>query len=308
MKNTEWLKTTDEHNLFLHRFTEPNQTPTLIVHINHGMSEHSGRYQTFAEQLLQAGIFVYAHDHRGHGKSGEAEGLLGHFSDDDGFEKAVGDIARVHQQIHKDFPGVPIVLFGHSMGSFLVRRYIQKFPKSVDGVMLSGTGAGQGTIGKVGQALAKSEAKLFGKRHKSKLMNALTFGSYQRAFKDRGSWLSRDETETDAYKQDPLCGYLSTAQFYVDLLSGIEKVHKQHQNDAMNVAIPLLIISGDEDPVGGNGDGVKKVIQHYKDAHFKDVTSHLYPGARHELLFETNRDEVISDMINWLKTKPFRQQ
>lgn len=296
---TSYVTSKDKTLLHLYRYTN-EKTPTLILQFAHGMGEHAGRYQDFFNYLSERGIFIFAHDHRGHGKTAEKNGVLGHYSDHDGFEKAVDDLLLVSDLIKEAYPRTPKVIMGHSMGSFLVRRFIERYPNECDAVILSGTGYHQGLTGKAGQLLSLIETKLFGKTHRSKVLDALSFGQYQKHFKNRGSWLSRDEVIVKAYQNDPFSGYVSTSQFYLDLLTGIERLHKQTEVNKVNKDTPILLISGDEDPVGDFSEGVKKVAADYKHAGIKSVDVILYPGGRHEMLFETNRDEVAEDVYQWL--------
>lgn len=298
--DTRFLASKDQTLLYLYRYTN-ERTPKLILQFAHGMGEHAGRYQDFFNYLLERDIFIYAHDHRGHGKTAEKNGVLGHYDDHDGFEKAVDDLLLVSDMIKQDYPATPKVIMGHSMGSFLVRRFIERYQNECDAVILSGTGYHQGLTGKAGQLLSLIETKLFGKTHRSKVLDALSFGQYQKQFKDRGSWLSRDEKSVKAYEEDPLSGYIATSQFYHDLLTGIERLHKQTEVEKINKATPILLISGDDDAVGDFSKGVKKVAADYKQAGIKSVDTHFYPDGRHEMLFETNRAEVTEDIFKWLK-------
>jgi len=299
MMDTRFLTSQDQTLLYLYRYTNEKR-PKLILQFAHGMGEHAGRYQAFFNYLLERDIFIFAHDHRGHGKTAEKNGVLGHYDNHDGFEKAVTDLKLVNDVIQADYPDTPIVMMGHSMGSFLVRRFIERFPNDCDAVILSGTGYHQGLTGKAGHLLSLIETKLFGKTHRSKLLDKLSFGQYQKQFKDRGSWLSRDVASVNAYREDPLSGYVATSQFYHDLLTGIERLHKQAEVNKINKTTPILLISGDDDPVGDFSKGVKKVAADYKQAGIQSVETILYPGGRHEMLFETNRDEVTADIYQWL--------
>ncbi len=296
---TSYVTSKDNTSLYLYRYTN-ERTPKLIFQFAHGMGEHAGRYQDFFNYLLERDIFIFAHDHRGHGKTAEKNGVLGHYDDHDGFEKAVTDLKLVNDMIHAQYPDTPVVMMGHSMGSFLVRRFIERYPSECDAVILSGTGYHQGFTGKLGQLVSLIETKLFSKTHRSKLLDALSFGQYQKHFKDRGSWLSRDEAAVADYDQDPLSGYIATSQFYHDLLTGIERLHNQTEVSKINKNLPILLISGDDDPVGDFSNGVKKVAADYKRAGIASVDTIFYPGGRHEMLFETNKDEVTADIYQWL--------
>jgi len=300
MLETTWLTQSDGERIFVRKWLDQSTQQKGIVQIAHGMAEHGGRYQAFAEILTEQGYVVYAQDHRGHGMTGKEMGIMGHFADHDGFERAVDDIKEINDQIKANHPNLPIILFGHSMGSFLVRRYIQRYQTSFDGVVISGTSAGKGIIGKIGRLIAKLEIKRLGARTESKLMDQLSFGHFNKGYTEPKSWLSRDKDAVKTYNHDPLCGFISSAKFYDDLLYGIEKIHQRKEIAKVNRHLPILIISGDADPVGGFSKGVNQVVKSYQKHGSETLDIKLYEEARHELLFETNRDQVIEDLITWL--------
>lgn len=294
-----FIKSSDGTLLRLYRYTNA-RTPKLILQFSHGMGEHAGRYHEFFEFLLEHDVFVFANDHRGHGQTAEKNGLLGHYADEDGFEKAVTDLKLVDALIKDAYPNTPCAIMGHSMGSFLVRRFIERFPNEKQAVILSGTGYHQGFTGKAGQWLSFIETKIFSKTHRSKLLDRLSFGQYQRHFKNRGSWLSRDEAIVKAYREDPFSGFVATSQFYYDLLTGMEVLHKKTELEKVNKETPILLISGDEDPVGGFSKGIERVASDYKEVGVKTIDIILYPEGRHEMLFEINRLDVQEDIYQWL--------
>lgn len=281
----------------------PEGDPTAIVQIAHGMAEHAGRYERFADALTEAGYAVYAEDHRGHGRTGEAA-TLGHLADHDGWDKVVEDLAAVTGHALGEHPGLPVVLFGHSMGSFLTRTYLARHGSDLSAAVICGTAGDPGVMGTLGRLVARTEAKLRGARHTSTMMNKLTFGAYNSAFKPNRTdfdWLSRDNAEVDKYIDDPLCGFVCTSTFYVDLLGGLAVANRDDTAAAVPSDLPLLVISGEQDPVGGdNATGVAAVADQLRNAGVTDVTLKVYPAARHELLNETNRDEVTSDVLSWV--------
>jgi alpha-beta hydrolase superfamily lysophospholipase len=195
------------------------------VQIAHGMAEHAGRYERFADALTKAGYAVYANDHRGHGKTAGSQKEVGYFADENGWEKVVDDMHTLTGIIKKECPKKPFFLFGHSMGSFLSRHYSMLYAKELTGLVLSGTGGDPGALGKIGLFIATIEAKLKGKKAKSEMMNKLSFGAFNGAFKPNRTdydWLSRDNAEVDKYISDPWCGAVFTAGFFCDLLGGIK--------------------------------------------------------------------------------------
>ncbi|MDY0395360.1 alpha/beta fold hydrolase [Virgibacillus halophilus] len=233
MKQDVWLRMTDGHEVFVNHWYDEKNQPKAVLQIAHGMAEHSQRYEGFAEFLVNKGVYVVANDHRGHGRTGENSGALGFFAEEYGFEKVVDDLKEVNLFIHEVYPGVPVFMMGHSMGSFLVRRFIQCYHGDISGVVISGTGGSLGLLGKVGKLIAKTQIWTRGKRTESPLMNKLSFGNYNQAIPDVQTdfdWLTKDQDEVKKYMEDPYCGFISTSGFFYDLLSGIEALH---QADAM---------------------------------------------------------------------------
>ncbi|MGV3487431.1 MAG: alpha/beta hydrolase [Tuberibacillus sp.] len=284
----------------------PDENPWAVVQIAHGMVEHGARYGRFAEALTAEGMAVYANDHRGHGKTAKSEDEKGHFADDNGWDIAVKDMKELTDLIKNEHRELPIILFGHSLGSFLSRRYAQMYGDNLSALILSGTGGNPGIMGSLGLMIARREVRRKGKRDKSELMNKLIFGGYNKAFKPARTpfdWLSRDEREVDKYIEDPDCGFLASTAFYADLIQGLKELDRSDKLSRMPKDLPILFISGDQDPVGGNGKGVLQVYQNFMKAGMKDVTCKLYKGGRHELLNETNRDEVTQDILRWIQEK-----
>ncbi|MFW5470661.1 alpha/beta hydrolase [Knoellia sp. CPCC 206435] len=273
-----------------------------VVQIVHGMAEHAARYERFAEALTGAGYAVYAHDQRGHGHTA-AKADHGIFADRDGWSTVVADVSTVTEFAQTEHPGLPVVLFGHSMGSFVSRAYAALHSARLAGLVLSGTGGNPGPLAAVGKAVAGVQSRVRGRRHQSGLMTKLTFGQYNAAFKPARTdfdWLSRDEAEVDKYVADPLCGNVFSAAFYADLLGGLQQINRSAAFAAVPRDLPVLVFSGSADPVGGGGKGVREVAEAYRSAGLSDVTLTIYPDARHEMLNETNRDEVTADVIAWL--------
>lgn len=281
----------------------PDGDPKAIVQIAHGMAEHAGRYARFAQALTDAGYAVYAEDHRGHGQTNPRGASHGYFADHDGFATVVEDLHEVTEVAREEVPDVPVFLFGHSMGSFLARAYAASYGGELAGLILCGTAGDQGLLGKAGAGIAAVQSRLRGRRHTSGLLDSLSFGSYGNAFKPtrtKFDWLSRDPEEVDKYVADPLCGNVFTAGFYADLLSGLAYIHDPKTSALVPKNLPIHLIAGSMDPVGAQSKGVEQVAGQYRKAGVKEVTTHYYIGARHELLNETNRDEVTADVIGWL--------
>jgi len=293
----------DQTEVYFKKWEAEDVIPQAILHISHGMAEHIERYDEFASFLVSKGIFVYGNDHRGHGQTGERAGLHGYFSDEDGFELVVDDLYEINKVIQKEYPDTPIFLFGHSLGSFLARRYIQKYADSIKGVVISGTGGNVGLLGKVGKGIARREMRKNGAKAPSPLMNRLTFGNYNRSIEQPNTefdWLSNDPHEVEKYMKDPYCGFVCSAGFFYDLLSGIEKIHQDNLIQFIPKDLPMFIFSGEKDPVGGRTKGVQKVIEQYGQNGLRNIDSVFFKDGRHEMLNEINRQDVFNAIYNWI--------
>jgi alpha-beta hydrolase superfamily lysophospholipase len=267
------------------------------------MGEHAARYERFAQTLTNEGYAVYANDHRGHGKTAGSLENIGYFADENGWEKVVNDLHTLSGIIKKENPNKPFFLLGHSMGSFLSRHYAMLYGNDLTGLVLSGTGGDPGAIGKIGLFIAKMEARLRGKRARSEMMTQLSFGAFNKAFKPNRTqfdWLSRDNAEVDKYIHDPWCGGVFTAGFFCDMLSGLGFVNRKENIMKIPKTLPIYLFSGAKDPVGANTRGVIQVYNVLRSAGINDVTLKFYADGRHEMLNETNREEVFGDVIAWL--------
>lgn len=292
-------------NIFVYKWI-PNSEKDVkgVVQIAHGMAETAARYKRFAESLTKLGYAVYANDHRGHGRTAqslEKVGILG----EDGFNWMVRDMKKLNDIIKTQYPGIPVILFGHSMGSMLAQKYIALHGDTIRGVILSGTSGRQGIMLDLGLIIAKSEIKKIGRDGKSQKMNNLTFKSYNNAFQPVRTdfdWLSRDNAEVDKYIKDPYCGGIFSAGFFYDFLKGLKEIHKKELMAKIPQDLPIFVVSGEMDPVGKNCSTVRSLIGEYKKLGIKDVTYKFYKGGRHEMLNEINRDEVTHDIASWLET------
>jgi len=298
------LGTQDGTEVFVYRwFPEDGAGLKAVVQISHGMAEHAGRYGDFAAALVEAGYAVYANDHRGHGKAAGSLEKVGYLADDNGWNLLVDDMHRLTCSIKERHPDVPVFLLGHSMGSILSRNYIFLHAKDVSGVILSGTGGDPGLLGKIGLLIAKWEIRRKGKRAQSPLLAKLSFGNFNNAFKPNRTdfdWLSRDNAQVDRYVEDPFCGGVFTAGFFYDLLTGLAGANKSDNIKGIPPDLPIYLLSGEKDPVGKDKKGVLQVYNAYKNAGLEDVKCQFYKDGRHEMLNETNREEVYKDIIDWL--------
>ena len=288
----------DGHRLFyrLWAIDEPKAT----VHINHGMAEHSYRYDEFARFLNEHGYAVYAQDHRGHGYTAE-EDERGWFSDSEGWSLVVDDAFSIDEKIMQDYPEIPHYLFGHSMGSFITRVSLERHSEDYDAAVICGTGAHQGIIGKAGQFLARHHVKKWGSKMRDPDLDNLAFSSYTKRFKGEGkyAWLTRDKKEVEKYEKDPFCGFVCSAKFYDDLIELSNQANNPKEIAKIRKSLPIFIISGSDDPVGGYSKGVRKVYSLYRKAGIENVQMKLYDGGRHEILNEINKDEVFEDVARF---------
>lgn len=297
------FKNKDGIKIFVYKWS-PRENIKGIIQIAHGMAEHAGRYAYFAEALVEEGYVVYANDHRGHGRSAASIEELGYISDHDGFSDMVTDMRILTTIAKKGNPDLPIILFSHSMGSFLAQRYIQLYGDDIDGVILSGTTGKQPSKVDMGILLAKSLMKIKGRKAKIKLLDELAFSNYNEKCepkKTKFDWLSRDEKQVDQYVADPYCGTLFSVSFFHDLFVGTKMIHRPEFLKNVPKDLPIYIFGGQDDPVSDYGLGITNLAQVYTQLGIKDLTTRLYPRGRHEMLNEVNRDEVIIDVIDWIK-------
>ena len=291
--------------LHVHRWLPPTDVPVrAVVQIAHGMVEHGGRYAEFGGAAAKEGYAVYASDHRGHGWTAASQDELGHLGDEHGFADVVDDLVALTAYLRGVHPHLPVVLLGHSMGSMMARAYAVRHGEQIDGLIVMGTAGDPGVKGRVGLLLARAEAALRGPSTPSRLLQELTFGPYNTAFAPTRTdfdWLSRDPEEVDAYLADERCGVLASAGLYRDLLTGLRWVSHPATLRTMPRELPVLITSGEFDPVGG-ASAVTAVADLMRQAGMRQVDTRVWPGARHELLHETNRQDVIADLISWIGT------
>jgi alpha-beta hydrolase superfamily lysophospholipase len=301
MAGSEFDFRADDGHILLGRRWLPAGPPRAIVQIAHGLAEHSARYARLALALNTAGYAAYANDHRGHGpKTAAAD--LGHFADQGGWDKVVGDLWTFNRLIAAEQPGTPIIFLGHSLGSFLGRGFIAKHSDALAGVALSGSNGKPPAMATLGRLIAREERLRLGRRGKSDPILQMWFGEFNKPFKPArtaSDWLSRDEKEVDAFVADPLCGFPFTTQLAIDVLDALPRVTSRESLTPIRRDLPFVVFSGERDPVGANIQGL---IGDLKVLGFTRLTTRIYPGARHEMLNETNRDEVTRDLIAWLES------
>ena len=304
---TNTYKTIDDETIFYYKWASNKNIPLKgIVQISHGVGEHAGRYQSIAKILQNEGYEVYANDHRIHGKSAKSDAFLGYYDGDDYFFDVVNDMRQLTEIIKKEHPNKKIILFGHSMGSLLSREYATKYGDDLEALILSGTASFMKGLGSFGLLSAKFLSKLNGKHRSNELLKNLFFTQFNKKFKPNRTkvdWISSDENQVDLFEADPLRIEDFSLSVFRDLLKGSKRVNQVSTFEKTPKSLPVFIFSGDEDPVGEMGKGVKKVAKRYENAGIKDLTLKLYKGGRHEMLNEINKKEVEQGVINWLNER-----
>ncbi|MDB5276662.1 MAG: hydrolase, alpha/beta fold family [Ferruginibacter sp.] len=279
----------------------PDAPPVSILHIAHGMAEYAERYNDIATIGVQQGIAVYAHDQRAHGKAVAGSNALG-LGEKEWFNKQVDDLHLLMLHLKKIWPERKLFLLGHSMGSFLCQRFFQLHGNSIDGLILSATNGKKDPLMGAGILIAGLQMKLLGANYRSKLINKLSFGKFNNAFKPNRTtfdWLSRDTKTVDDYIANPLCGFVCSAQFFYYFFKGIQAAF-DNNIQSIPTNIPVYAFAGDKDPVGLEGKGFLQLISNWKAAGVKDISYKLYPGGRHEMMNEINRAEVLQDLLQWI--------
>lgn len=281
---------------------EPEEEPRGIVQIIHGIAEHIGRYDDFARYLNSLGYLVVAEDHMGHGKTASS-GIVGYFHG--GWFAAVEDSYRLYKDIRKAHPHIPYFLFGHSMGSFLLRTIMIEHPEcEARGCIICGTGWIPTPMLKTGIAACKTACAVKDETKASPFLQNLVFGSYNKKIEHPRTpfdWLSRDNAVVDAFIADPMCGFTATAGLLRDMMVGVSYIQREENLARMKASMPVFLIAGGDDPVGDYGKGVEKVKREFTCSCMENVASKIYPLCRHEILNEINRLEVYKDIAEWLK-------
>jgi len=307
MKLSEVRKNaSDGASIFVRRWL-PAGRPKAILLVAHGLAEHGGRYERLAAFLAPGGWAVYAPDHRGHGQTAEPGGL-GWFASQEGFPRVRDDLHEVALLAASENEGAPLFLLGHSMGSLLAEAYLAAYGRELSGCILSGVLSPMSPLVLVfGRLVAALGSTFKGQKAAARLLHAMSFGANNRDFSPASSpvdWLSRDAAEVEKYLSDPLCGFVASFGLYRDLLSGFGSVYYRGKAfSGLPKSLPLFIAAGAEDPCGGGQGFVPLLSDRFKAAGLQDIETRLYPGARHEILNESNREEVMGDMRNWLEAK-----
>ena len=281
---------------------QPSGEPVAILQIAHGMIEYIERYDSFAQYLCAQGFLVVGHDHIGHGASIRNATDWGHLGDHDGFETVVADLHVIRLHMHAKYPHTPYFMLGHSMGSYALRCYLSRHADGLAGAIIMGTGNMPAWQMRAAAVLSSAIARVCGPRHRSRLLTTLTIGTLSRPYReeDANAWLTRDRAIVEAYNREPRCSFQFTAASYASLYKALVKLCDPRMISAIPADLPVLITSGEADPLGGMGKRVRLLHAAYQAAGLRDVTLRLYPDCRHELLNELNRQEIFADLHAWL--------
>lgn len=280
----------------------PSAKPKAALQIAHGMAEHAKRYDHVARAFVDAGYLVFAHDHRGHG--GSIQTTPGDMGEQDTWNGAVRDLHRVNRAIAEE-TGLPIAMLAHSMGSFMAQQLLWQHPDDVFAMALSGSNGKPPAIAAAGRVLTRIERMRLGGHRTSALLQKASFGDFNKGFEGRTDfdWLSRDPAEVDKYVADPLCGFAISVQSWLDMLDALGALTAPANLSRIPKDQPIYAFSGDRDPVSQGGVGVTRLVEAYRAAGLTRVEIRLYPGGRHETLNETNKGEVIADLLGWVEAQ-----
>lgn len=284
----------------------PDNDAKGIIEIVHGMAEHRQRYDDFCKFLSKHNYIVYIYDQLGHGETALNIESLGYMDDKDNLEAMLKDVKKVNEELNNSFNkenNLKFYLLGHSMGSFISQRYLQLYNDSINGLILSGTNYTKSFLYSLGRPIAKTVVLLKGRKHKSKFLDKMSFGSYNKQIKNNKTdfdWLSLNEENVYNYIKDPYCGTLFSASYFYDLLKLFKKINKGYKKINCDKNLPIYLFSGECDPVGNMGKGVKKLYNQLNKIGFKNLDMKLYKNYRHEMLNEVNKEEVYNNLLVWL--------
>lgn len=284
---------------------KPDSEIRAVLQISHGMQEYIERYDEFARFMCSRGYLVVGNDHLGHGKSVQSKSEYGFFSEKYGNACVLGDMHTLRQKITKKYPDVPYFMLGHSMGSSLLRQYIQMYGNGLSGAVVMGVVAAHGKAQLIfGKRICRMMAAFRGWHYRSRLVDRLAVGAYNKKFKSprtKADWITSDQQRLDAYVSDPLCSFTFTVNAYHSMFSGMINMQRKESVYMIPKTLPILFVSGAEDPVGNFGKGVRKIYEKYRAAGIRDVSLRLYQGDRHEILNETDRQEVYEELLQWFE-------
>lgn len=299
----ETLTASDGHRVLVTQWqSSGGAAPAAVVQILHGLGEHLGRYERFAEACCDAGLAVIGHNHRGHGPHTAADDL-GHFADRDGWNKVVDDALEVQRFAGRTWADKPVVLLGHSMGSYIAQSVAARKSDRLAALILSASTLSPRLQLRSARLLARLTIWRHGGRHRSAFLNQLGLGGFNKRFAPNRTdfdWLSRDDAEVDKYVADPLCGFMLSNRFWHDLLGGLLEISSPATLRRIPPDLPILITGGELDPVGGK-KGMTQLTHAYERTGHHQLTLKMYAGGRHEMLNETNREEFTRELLGWVE-------
>ena len=301
-KELRYPSSDGKNTIYAEIYTPKNVAPRGVVQLAHGMRDYVGRYTALADFLCAHGFVFAGNHHLGHGKSVSTAEDYGYFADKIGYKYVIEDVYTMNRHLHNAYPNLPVVLLGHSMGSFISRLYVTRYPSSVSGLIIHGTGGPNPLVG-AGKLLAKTIRTVYGPRHRSELINDMAFGSYNNKFpKEEGenAWLTRDVAKVSTRDVDEFTAFKFTVSAYIDLFTFLGACNSKAWFKAYPKAMPTIIMSGEMDPVGNYGKGPRYVYKQLMINGADNVTLKTYEGARHELFNEFNSAEVFNDILTWL--------
>ncbi|WP_452231059.1 MULTISPECIES: alpha/beta fold hydrolase [unclassified Lacinutrix] len=305
--NTHILQATDGESICYYKWEANPNTPFKgMVQIAHGLGEHAGRYDAMAHLLQDEGYSVYANDHRAHGKTAEIKRLFGYYDGNEYFDDCIEDMHVLSNLMKAENPKTKFILFGHSMGSLFSRKYVTKYAEELDALILSGTASFIKGLGNIGLLTATTVTAFRGRARGNEVLKSFFFGEFNKKFKPNRTkfdWLSRDEKQVDLFAVDPYRVEDFSLGVFLDIIKNSKKLNKSDAFKATPKDLPVLIFSGDKDPVGEMGKGVKRVVKEYERRGMEDLTFNLYEDGRHEMLNETNAETVKQEVLDWLNVR-----
>ena len=304
MRTDFWYDSQGAGKIHACRWT-PEGEVRAVLQIVHGIAEYIERYDDFARFLNDRGILVVAEDHMGHGQSVNGDGIQGYFHG--GWFTAVADSYRLLEDTRKEFPEIPYILFGHSMGSFMARTILCKYPDSgISAAIVCGTGWQPAALLPAAIQMVDAVCKKTGETEPNEKLQNLVFGAYNKRVehpRTEFDWLTRDKAQVDAYIASPKCGFTASAGLLREMMKGIRYIEEPKNLAAMRKDLPVFFIAGGDDPVGSYGKGVRKSADAFRKAGMTDMSLRIYPLGRHEILNEINKDEVYQDVLRWICEK-----
>lgn len=301
----EFLSADRGTKIYAVKWEPDDEKITGVLQITHGMAEYVERYEAFAEYMTKQGFLVVGHDHLGHGNSVASKEYWGYFAAQNGSDILVEDINTLRTKIQAEYPQYPYFMLGHSMGSFLLRKYLSEHGENLQGAIIMGTGTQPDRMVKMGKSICRFLAVFRGWNHRSRLVNKMAFSGNNKRFAAEGAnaWLTKDKEIVAAYNKEPRCTFIFTLNGFYNLFDTIYYINQQEHIGKIPKNLPLFLVSGEEDPVGNYGAGVKEAYEIYEKAGIEDITWKLYPTDRHEILNEEDREKVYEDICAWMKVR-----